>query len=97
MLSTVEPVVPASGLSNALKQIREPQRILAKKPMEAEFLKCPWRSPGRENVLRKHPCCRRTSIEAGRRISRYDTLAINGSNQVIHIAQSTVMQAFERC
>ncbi|NMX51502.1 IS3 family transposase [Pseudomonas veronii] len=38
-VSTGEAVVPASELSDALKQIRELQRMLGKKTMEAEILK----------------------------------------------------------
>ena len=38
-VSAGEAVVPASELSNALKQIRELQRMLGKKTMEAEILK----------------------------------------------------------
>jgi len=36
-----EAVVPASELSDALKQIRELQRMLGKKTMEAEILNRP--------------------------------------------------------
>ncbi len=38
-VSAGEAVVPASQLSDALKQIRELQRMLGKKTMEAEILK----------------------------------------------------------
>ena len=38
-VSAGEAVVPASELSDALKQIRELQRMLGKKTMEAEVLK----------------------------------------------------------
>ena len=38
-VSAGEAVVPASELSDALKQIRELQRMLGKKTMEAEILK----------------------------------------------------------
>ncbi|VVO93270.1 hypothetical protein PS880_02424 [Pseudomonas fluorescens] len=69
-VSVGEAVVPASELSDALKQIRELQRMLGKKTMEAEILKEAVRSPGRENGLRTHPCCRGTTSEAGQRMSR---------------------------
>jgi len=38
-VSSVEAVVPASELADAMKQIRELQRMLGKKTMEAEVLK----------------------------------------------------------
>ncbi|MBT1080480.1 hypothetical protein KJ045_16210 [Pseudomonas aeruginosa] len=38
-VSAGEAVVPASELSDALRQIRELQRMLGKKTMEAEVLK----------------------------------------------------------
>ncbi|TCL07152.1 transposase [Sodalis ligni] len=38
-VSAGEEVVPASELNNAMKQIRELQRLLGKKTMEAEILK----------------------------------------------------------
>ena len=47
-VSAGEAVVPASKLSDALKQTRELQRMLGKKTMEAESLKRPWGSPSRE-------------------------------------------------
>lgn len=64
-VSAGEAVVPASELADALKQIRELQRMLGKKTMEAEILKKRWRSPARENGLRTHPCCRGTTSESG--------------------------------
>ncbi len=63
-VSAGDAVVPASELSDALRQIRELQRMLGKKTMEAEILKEAWRSHGRENGLRAHPCWRGTVSEA---------------------------------
>lgn len=60
-VSAGEAVVPASELADAMKQIRELQRMLGKKTMEAEFSSKLWRSPVRENGLRTHPCCRGTT------------------------------------
>lgn len=96
-VSAGEAVVPASELSDALKQIRELQRMLGKKRWKQKSSKRPWRLPGRENGLRTHPCCRGTTSEAGQRMSRCGALAINGSNQAVGIAQSSAKQACERC
>lgn len=96
-VSAGETVVPASELSDALKQIRELQRTLGKKTMEAEILKESGRSPGRENGLRTHSCCRGTTSETGQRIPKCGALEINGSTQAIRIAQDTAKQACERC
>lgn len=49
-----EEVVPTSELAAANKQIRELQRLLGKKIMEAEILK---EAVGLVRVLRMHPCC----------------------------------------
>nr|WP_302685140.1 transposase [Pseudomonas syringae] len=57
-VSAGEAVVPASELNDALKQIRELQRMLGKRPWKPKCSKRPWRSLARENGLRTHPCCR---------------------------------------
>ena len=95
-VSAGEAVVPASELSDALKQIRELQRTLGKKTMEAEILKEAVEIARSRNGLRTHPCCWGTTSEAGQRMSRCGALAINGSNQTIGIAQSTAKQTCGR-
>ena len=96
-VSAGEAVVPASELSDALKQIRELQRMLGKKTMEAEILKEAVEIARSRYGLRTHPCCRGTTSEAGQQMSRCSALAINGSNQAIDIAKSTATQACGRC
>lgn len=64
-VSAGEAVVPAFELNDALKQIRELQRMLGKRRWKRKSSKKPWRSPGRENGLRTHPCCRGTTSETG--------------------------------
>ncbi len=54
-------VVPASELAAANKQIRELQRLLGKKTMEAEILKEAVEFGRRKNGLRMRPCCLRTT------------------------------------
>ncbi|MGF6919873.1 transposase-like protein [Paraburkholderia sp. 40] len=68
-VSTGEEVVPASELSDALKQIRELQRLLGKKTMENEILREVVEVAKSRNGLRAHPHCRGTSSEAGLRRS----------------------------
>ena len=63
-VSAGEAVVSASELADALKQIRELQRMLGKKTMEAEILKEAVEIARRENGLRTHPCCRGTTSES---------------------------------
>ncbi|BAQ81424.1 transposase [Pseudomonas sp. St29] len=95
-LSAGEAVMPASALSDALKQIRELQPILGKKRWKQKSSKRPWRSPGRENGLRTHFCCRGKTSETVHRMSRCGALAINGSYKAVGIAQSTAPQACRR-
>jgi transposase len=94
-VSAGETVVPAFELSDALKQIRELQRMPGKK-MEAEVFKEAVEIARLRKWLRTHPLCRGTSNEAGQRMSWCCALAINGSNQAIGIAQSTAKQPCER-
>jgi transposase len=62
-VSTGESVVPASELADALKKIRELQRMLGKKPCRSRSSRTRWRLPGRKKGLRTHPCCRGTASE----------------------------------
>lgn len=87
-VSDGEAVVPASELGDALKHIRELQRMLGKKTMEAEILKEAVEISRSRKWIAHSPCCRGTTSEAGQRMSRCGALAINGSNQAIGIAQS---------
>lgn len=96
-VSAGEAVVPASELSDALKQIRELQRMLGKKTMEAEILKEAVEIARSRKWIAHSPLLPGTTSEAGQRMSRCGALAINGSNQAIGIPQSTAEQACERC
>jgi hypothetical protein len=71
-VSAGEEVVPASELSDALKQIRELQRMLGKKTMEVEILKR-W-SMAEKNGLRARHHCR------GRPVKVCDALGVARSN-----------------
>ncbi len=82
-VSADEAVVPASQLSDALKQIRELQRMQGKKAMEAEILKGSWRPQGGENGLRILPCGRGTTSEA---VSEF--LCVARSQLTVRIKQS---------
>jgi transposase len=95
-VSAGEAVVPASELSDALKQIRELQRMLGKKTMEAEILKEAVEIARSRKWIAHSPLCRGTTNEAGQRMFRCGALAINGSNQTIGIARSTAKQACGR-
>ncbi|MGF6979764.1 transposase [Paraburkholderia sp. JPY465] len=64
-VSAGEEVVPASELSDALKQIRELQRLLGKRQWRMRFFVRQWRWRSRENGLRAHPHCQGTTSEAG--------------------------------
>jgi transposase len=68
-VSAGEEVVPASELSDALKQIRELQRLLGKKTVEVEILKEAVEYGRQKSGLRARPHCRRTSGEASLRRS----------------------------
>ena len=64
-VSAGESVLPASELADALKQIRELQRMLGKKTMEAEILREGVEIARSRNGLRTHPCCPGTTSESG--------------------------------
>ena len=90
-VSAGEAVVPASELSDALKQIRELQRMLGKKTMEAEVLKESVEIARSRKWIAHSPLLpgrpgKGTTSETGQRMSRCVALAINGSNQAIGIA-----------
>jgi transposase len=57
-VSAGEEVVPASELGDALKQIKELQRLLGKKTMENEILREAAEAMKSRNGLRAHPHCR---------------------------------------
>lgn len=66
-VSAGEAVVPASELADTMRQIRDLQRMLGKKTMEAEVLKeaVEIEVARSRKGLRTHPCCRGTISEAG--------------------------------
>lgn len=64
-VSAGKTVVPASELADVMRQIRELQRMLGRKPWKPKCSRKQWRLPARENGLRTHPCCRGTTSEAG--------------------------------
>lgn len=68
-----EDVVPASELAAANKQIRELQRLLGKKTMEAEILKEAVEFGRAKNELRMRPCCPGTTTN--RRLPEYRCVA----------------------
>ncbi len=55
----------ASELADSLKQIRELERMLGKKIMEALILKEAVEIARSRKWLRTHPCCRGTTSEGG--------------------------------
>lgn len=57
-VSAGEAVVPASELADALRQIRELQRMLGKKILEAEVLKEAVDIARSRKWIGTHPCCR---------------------------------------
>ncbi len=57
--------MPASELSDALKQVRELQRLLGKKTMEVEILREAVEYGRAKNGLRARHHCRGTTSEAG--------------------------------
>jgi transposase len=57
-VSAGEEVVPASELSDALKQVRELQRLLGKKTMEVEILREAVEYAAQKNGLRARHHCR---------------------------------------
>ncbi|VVE10901.1 transposase [Pandoraea horticolens] len=65
-----EEVVPASELADALKQIRELQRMLGKKVVENEILREAVEYGRAKKGSRTRHCCRATSSETGLRSSR---------------------------
>ena len=93
-VSAGEAVVPASELADAMKQIRELQRMLGKKTMEAEVLKEAVEIARCENGLRTYPCCGGTTSEAGQRKSRCVALATDGSNQAGQRRQRSPSSAY---
>ena len=95
-VSAGEAVVPASELSEALKQISELQRMLGKKAMGAEILKEAMEIALSRKWIAHAPFLPGTTSEAGQRMSRCGALAINGSNQAIGLAQSRAKQACGR-
>lgn len=80
-LSAVSPgeeVVPASELADALKQIKELQRLLGKKTMERKSCAKLSNTVEQENGLRAHHHCRGTASETGLRSSRHSALERDG-------------------
>lgn len=61
--------MPASELAAANKPIRELQRLLGKKTMEAEIIKEAVEFGRAKNGLRMRPCCPRTTTK--RRLPEY--------------------------
>lgn len=94
-VSAGEAVVPDSDLSDALKQIRELQRMLDKKTMEAEILKEVVGIGRSRKWIAHSPLLPGTTNKAGQQMSRCGALATNGSNQAIGIAQDTAKQVCE--
>jgi transposase len=85
-VSVGEAVVPASELADALKQIRELQRMLGKKILEAEVLKEAVEIARSRKWIAHSPLLpgapgEGTTSEAGQRKSRCVALATDGSNQ----------------
>lgn len=95
-VSAGETVVPASELADALKQIRELQRILGKKTMQVEILQEAVEIARSRKWIAHSPLLPGTTSDAGQRMSRCGALAINGSTQAIGIAQGTAQKAAER-
>ncbi len=96
-VSAGEAVVPASQLADALKQIRELQRMLGKKTMEAEILKEAVEI-ARSRKWIAHSCCRGTTSESGQWESRCGALAIDGSTQTACSGAATASsQDAQRC
>lgn len=95
-VSAGEAVVPASELTDALKQIRELQRMLGKKTMEAEVLKEAVEIARSRKWIAPSPLLSGTTSETGQYMSRCVALAINGSNQAIGIVQDAAMPGGER-
>ena len=87
-ISAGEGVVPASELSDALKQIRElqqMQQMLGKKTMEAKVLKEAVEIARSRKWIAYLPLLpgspgKGTTSETGQQMSRYVALAINGSD-----------------
>jgi transposase len=92
-VSAGEAVVPACELSDALKQIRELQRMLSKKTMEAVILKEAVEIARSRKWITHSPSLPGATSEVGLRMSRCAALAINGSTQAIGIALSSAKQA----
>lgn len=63
-VSAGESVVPASELADAIKQIRELQRMLGKKTMQVEIRQEAVEIARSRKGLRTPPCCRGTTSKA---------------------------------
>lgn len=74
-----EEMVPSSELAAANKQIRELQRLLGKKTMEAEILKEAVEFGRAKNGLRMRPCCPRTT--SNRCLPKYWSVACATEHQ----------------
>ncbi|WP_408733454.1 IS3 family transposase [Pseudomonas sp. LS1212] len=85
-VSAGEAVVPASELSDALKQIRELQRMLGKKTMEAEILK-----EAVEIARSRKLDCALTLVAGGRPVKRVsECLGVARSQLTVRIKQSAL-------
>ncbi|MCY1339702.1 Transposase [compost metagenome] len=73
-VSAGEEVVPASELSDALKQVRELQRLLGKKTMENEILREAVEVMKSRKWIARSPSLPGTTCEAGLRSSRCSAL-----------------------
>ncbi len=85
-VSVGEAVVPASELADAMKQIRELQRMLGKKTMKAEALREAVEIARSRKWIAHSPLLpgepsEGTTSEAAQRKSRCVALATDGSNQ----------------
>lgn len=74
-----EEVVPASELAAANKQIRELERLIGKKTMEAEILKEAVGFGRAKNGLRMRPCC--PGMTNNRRLPEYRCVACATEHQ----------------
>ncbi len=70
----------------------------ARKRWKQKASKRPWSSPGRENGLRTHPCCRWTTGEAGQHMSRSDSTAAKVAREGTRCSVSLLaLVAHPRC
>nr|WP_230376279.1 IS3 family transposase [Pseudomonas fulva] len=91
-VSAGEAVVPASELNDALKQIRELQRMLGKKTMEAEVLK-----EAVEIARSRKLDCALTLVAGGRPVKLVSTcLGVSRSQLTVRIKQSVSPKARRR-